>query len=316
MKALIKGDVDALDFVPPPAINALKNIPNIQIINGYYVRPTFTDIIINQMDARNCPPKGKCSGHPALRDLRVRQALAYGTDKQRIIQVSLQGMAVPGITVIPNGLGKWYNSDLSDYPFDIDQANKILDEAGYLDINNDGLREMPDHKTPLKFTLSYPADNPTYLYERLGQLLNETWSQLGIQLKLQPIKEGDLVSKVNPGFEHDIALWSWSVNPDPDFMLSVMTTNQILGGNSETGYSNPEYDMLYDQQSKELDINKRKDLIWKMQQIMLRDVVYIVAYYDQYAFAVRTDRFKGWPFGQKKVMPEYPGLLTKLEPVR
>ena len=316
VNALIKGDIDAVDFVPPPAINAIKNVPNVQIINGFSARPTFTDIIINQIDPRNCPPSGKCSGHPALRDIKVRQALAYGTDKQRIIQVSMQGMAIPGISVIPNGLGIWYNSDLADYPFDTALGNQILDEAGYLDINNDGVREMPDRKTPLKFKLFYASNNPSYLYERLAQILNDNWSQLGIQLNIQALKEGDLVSMVNPGFQHDIVLWSWGVNPDPDFILSVLTTTQILGGNSETGYSNPEYDTLYDQQSKELDITKRKDIVWKMQQIILSNVVYIIPYYDQIAFAVRTDRFNGWPFGQKKIMPEDPGLLSELEPVR
>ncbi|MCB0132535.1 MAG: hypothetical protein KDD78_16855, partial [Caldilineaceae bacterium] len=88
--------------------------------------------------------------------------------------------------------------------------------------------------------------------------------------------------------------WGWGSDPDPNFLLSVMTTGEIPTGTSETGYSNPEYDELYRQQAVTLDLEERKALVWQMQQIVFDDVVYIIPYYAQNVQAFRTDRFQGW----------------------
>lgn len=309
------GDLDAIDTIPPATINSLKNIPDVQVLSGTPLRPDFYDVIFNVIERNNCPPEGKCNGHPALRDLNVRQALAYATDKQKIIQVSFQGMGNPGLTIVPRSLGKWSNSGLADYPFNIQRANQILDESGYRDRTNDGVRETPDGKESLIFRLFYPANAPKYMYERPAEMLTDTWSQIGIGLNTIAVNEGDLVGIVNPNFEHDIVLWGWGVNPDPDFILSILTTDQILGGNSETGYSNPEYDLLYEQQSIESDPAQRQTLVWKMQEIILRDLPYIVLFDSQLSIAVHTDRYRGWPFNSKSLMLQQPELLSNLEPL-
>jgi len=314
--ALEDGDLDAVNSVSPAAVNSLKSLPGIQVFSGTPLRPSFVDIILNQIDKKNCPPAGKCSGHPALQDVRLRQALAYATDKKKIIRVTVLGMATPGITIVPTSLEKLANTKLEDYPFNLTKAAQLLDEAGYKDTNNDGVRETPDGKQSLTFRLYYPANTPKFLYGRMAELLNETWSTIGIRLNILAVNESDLVNIVNPGFEHDIVLWGWGVNPNPDFILSVPTTGQIWGGNSETGYSNPEYDLLYEQQTSEQDPFKRQTLVWKMQEVLMRDVVYIVPYNEQITCAVRADRYKGWDLNPQKLMLEQPEILTRVEPIQ
>jgi ABC-type transport system substrate-binding protein len=112
-----------------------------------------------------------------------------------------------------------------------------LIQAGYRDINNDGIREMPDGQNSLIFKIFYPAAYPSYLYVKVVEVLTEDFNRIGVNLKPLAINEGDLVEIINPGFNHDLALWGWSVNPDPDFILSIFTTGQIRGYNSETGFS-------------------------------------------------------------------------------
>jgi ABC-type transport system substrate-binding protein len=99
-------------------------------------------------------------------------------------------------------------------------------------------------------------------------------------------------------------------------MLSIATTAQIVGWNSESGYSNPEYDALYDQQAVEMDHNKRLELVWQMQEILVRDVVYIIPYYDQYVYAVRTDKYEGWPLEYKMVYPDYMKTFATIKPIQ
>ncbi|MCB0083423.1 MAG: ABC transporter substrate-binding protein, partial [Caldilineaceae bacterium] len=140
VQALRTGQVDMITEMPNTAAPSLKNAENIQLVSGPPAAPSVTDIILDQVKPENCPPDdGKCTGHPALLDRNVRLALAHATDKQNIIDVVLLGLGSPGLTLIPDSLGVFYNSDLADYAFDIDMANQILDEAGYADTDGDGV---------------------------------------------------------------------------------------------------------------------------------------------------------------------------------
>jgi len=317
IQALQNGEVNMINNVAPSAISLLRQTPYVKVIRGPALFVPVDDIIFNVLDPAHCPPGGKCTGHPALRDVRVRRALAYATNKRKIIETTRFGLASPGLTLVPDSAGEWFNRDLVDYPFDIAHANQILDEAGYLDSNNDGLREMPDGEQPLIFKLNYPAHYPAYLYVRTADLLNETWSQLGVHLEIKEMETEALNSFVSSNFEHDIVLWQWDVQLlEPVSVLAVATTNAIAGGYSETGYANPAYDALYAQQKSELDPQKRAEIVRAMQALLLEEVVYLIPTYDQKAFAVRTDMFTGWPFDQKLVAPLHPSLLTTVEPLR
>ena len=97
-----------------------------------------------------------------------------------------------------------------------------------------------------------------------------------------------------PGFDFDLILWGWASDLDPGFLLSVMTTDAIPTGMSETGYSNPEYDALYAEQAATLDSERRRELVWRMQEIVHDDIVYIVPSYAEKVQAYRTDGFAGW----------------------
>jgi peptide/nickel transport system substrate-binding protein len=111
-------------------------------------------------------------------------------------------------------------------------------------------------------------------------------------------------------------MWGWSSDPDPSFMLSILTTDEITTGTSETGYSNPEYDALYTAQATELDPEARKAIVWQMQEIMMRDLPYIIPYYQQETQAFRKDRFTGWVTNATKVALEDPSSLTQIEAVQ
>lgn len=313
VQALLTGQVDMITEMPNTAVPTLRNAENVELVVGAPLAPDIADIISNQTPPELCPPDGVCSGHPALRDLAVRQALAHATDKQKIIDVVLLGLGTPGLTLVPDGLGMWYNDTIEDYAFDIAEANRILDEAGYLDSDGDGVREMPDGSQPLNFRLYWPNDSATA--PRMAELLDETWSQAGVRLQPQALDPDALTSVCCPTFDYDIILWGWGSDPDPAFLLSVHLTDEISTGLSETGYTNPEFDELYAQQAIALDPAERQAIIWRMQEILHRDVAYIVPYYAQATQAFRTDRFRGWVTDQPTVALEDPTSLTVIEPV-
>lgn len=300
VQAIKTGQVDMITEMPHTAVATLEEDPNIEVVKGAPLSPGVTDVIFNQVLPENCPPDdGLCTGHPALLDRNVRLALAHATDKQKIIDVVLLGFGTPGTALLPDGLGLWYNTSIKDYEYDVAKANQILDDAGYVDTDGDSIRELPDASRPLTFRINWPSDSIES--PRIAELLSEMWGQVGVKLEAQALDADTLTSVCCPAFDFDVILWGWGSDPDPNLLLSVMTTDEIPTGSSETGYSNPEFDELYYQQASERDLNARKELVWKMQQIVFDDVVYIIPYYAQNVQAYRKDRFTGWVLDQPKV---------------
>jgi peptide/nickel transport system substrate-binding protein len=315
VQALKTGQVDMIVEMPATAVEALQAESNVEVLVGAPFAPVVTDIIFNQCQPGNCPAgDGICSGHPALLDRNMRLALAHATDKQKIIDVIFLGAASPGLTLIPDGLGVWYNDSIQDYAFDVALGNQILDDAGYLDADSDGIRDMPDGSRPLTFRVNWPSDSVDG--PRLAEMLSEMWGEVGVTLELQASDPDALTAQCCPAFDFDIILWGWGSDPDPGLLLSVMTTDEIPTGSSETGYSNPEYDALYAQQGVEPDFDTRLEIVWQMQQMVFDDVVYIIPYYDPSIQAFRTDRFTGWITDMPKLELSDTSSLVVIEPVK
>lgn len=316
VQAIKSGQVDMITEMPNTAVATLKSEPNIALVTGSPLAPDVTDIIFNQTAPENCPVDegGLCTGHPALRDRNVRLALAHATDKQQLIDVILLGLGTPGLTLIPDGLGVWYNNSLTDFEFNVDKANQILEDAGYKDADGDGTRDMPDGSRPLTFRLNWPSDS--IVAPRTAELLSQMWGKIGVSVELQAVDPDALTAQCCPAFDFDIMIWGWSSDPDPSALLYVYTTEAIPTGSSETGYSNPAYDDLYAKQQTELNFNARKDIVWEMQKIVHDDVVYIIPFYAQQVQAYRTDRFTGWLVGLAKLELSDVTSLVLIEPVK
>ena len=316
VQAIKSGQVDMITEMPATAVETLKGDPNIKVVTGAPFAPGVSDIIFNQIDPENCPTEdgGVCTGHPALRDRDVRLALAHATDKQKLIDVVLLGYGTPGLTLIPDGLGMWFNNSIKDYAYDVAAANKLLDDGGYKDTDGDGVREMPDGSLPLTLRVHWPSDSIDA--PRMAEMLAEMWLEVGVKTELQAMDPDALTAECCPAFDFDVILWGWGSDPDPSLLLGVHTTAEIPTGYNETGYSNPEYDALFDQQATELNLQKRIELVWQMQQIAFDDVVYVIPYYEQAIQAYRVDRFSGWLIEFPKVELSDTSSLVVVEAVK
>lgn len=321
VEAILTGEVDMIDTLPYADLVKLSNTPNVSVKIALPLYPTFEEIILNQIAPENCPVEagGICSGHPALRDKTVRLAMAHALDKSKLIEEVLAGAGDPGISMIPTGLKDLFNTSIKDYPYNPNYANQLLDEGGYLDSDGDGIREMPsdaetDANRPLVFRFNYLG--PSVLYQKLGTRLSESWANIGIELEIQEMDSIGLLNVCCPAFDYDVLIWTWDVNPDPGNILTIMETSQIPTSYNETGYTNPEYDILAAVQHTEIDPEKREQIIWELQRIAHRDVVHIVLYYAQSVQAYRTDRFTGWITEASHLALEDFSNVISLEPVK
>lgn len=85
-----------------------------------------------------------------LGDVNVRRALAHAIDKETIVNLLMLGWAAPVYTYVHHNYTEWCNFDIPRYEFNLTRANEILDKAGYIDVDGDGIRELPGVSPPPK----------------------------------------------------------------------------------------------------------------------------------------------------------------------
>ncbi|MDA0334140.1 MAG: ABC transporter substrate-binding protein [bacterium] len=311
--ALRSAQLDAILETPFTAVADLRHRAGIHVVAGTPLQPEITNLIINQVDPADCPEEGVCSGHPALRDARVRRALALAVHEQKLIDIVLLGQGTPGWTLIPPALGDWFHTGLQAHTYDPVAARELLDEAGDVDTDGDGVREMPDGGQPLRLRLQWPSDS---LYgDRGAQLLGAMFAAVGVAIQPRTVDPDALIALGGPAFDFDLVLWGWTTGPDPSFLLEVMTGDNIDSGGNESGFHDAEFDSLFARQAAALDLTARRDLVWRMQQLVHDTNVYVVPFYPDVVQAYRTERFTGWLEDAPRVALESRQALARLRSV-
>jgi peptide/nickel transport system substrate-binding protein len=287
IQALRVGDVDFAAEVPTSAFKTVETFEGVTAValSGR----SLSQVILNSAPDDHDPTPNR---NPAITDPAVRLAIATAINKQDLVDVVLQGQGTPGIGIIPPTLGGgfWFNNNLTDVQFSIDEANRILEEAGYV-LEDDGVRAKDGVR--LEMRLQFPSDSSNY--PRAADMIANWLNQIGIKATPSAVDPDSLVVATNPNADFDLVIWGWGSDPDPDFMLSVMTSEQYVdGGWSDSGYSNPDYDALFAQQQMTLDDTARQKIIWEMQEMVFNDRAYIVMWYDDVLQAYRSDKFTGF----------------------
>ncbi|MEV6311399.1 ABC transporter substrate-binding protein [Streptomyces sp. NPDC051840] len=290
--ALRKGEVSFVAGSPsltPAQSASLKNAPDIKVNDAPGRR--FYALAVNP-GARTKDGEKFGDGHKALLDQKVRQALFMGVDRSTIIDKVFQGHAVEGEGYIPPRYGSyfWKPEGAQKLAYDPAKAGALLDEAGYKK-NGAGKRVGKDGK-PLDFRILCHATDPND--KAIGKYLQEWWGDLGVGLKVDCL---DNVSDPWYAGEYDLAFDGWSVNPDPDFVLSIHTcaalpTKAKASAATDNFICDKQYDDLYAKQAAEYDPAKRADLVKQMES-RLYDTGYMnVMAYPNAVEAYRTDQIK------------------------
>lgn len=290
--ALRKGEVSFVAGSPsltPAQAASLRGEKNIRVNDAPGRR--FYALAVNPgARARNGEKFG--DGHPSLLDQRVRHALFMAVDRKAIIDKVFQGHAVEGQGYIPPRYPAyfWKPPESLRLAYDPAEAGRLLDEAGYRK-NADGKRVGKDGK-PLNYrVLCHATDSND---KAIGKYLQEWWGELGIGVTLTCL---DNVTDPWLAGKYDLAFDGWSVNPDPDFVLSIHTCAALPATPKDTGATDnficdKTYDELYARQLAEYDPDKRADLVRRM-QARLYDLGYMnVMAYPNAVEAYRTDQIE------------------------
>jgi len=264
---LRKGTVDiVLNDVAPDIAYQLEKDPHLQMVESPGV--DYQYIGVNLRD-------------PILKDVRVRQALAYAIDRHAIVDYLRRGLAGVSTGILPP-LSWAYAPDSFVFAHDPAKARVLLDEAGYPD--PDGSGPQP------RMTLTLKTTNTEF--NRLQSAsVQQNLRDVGVELDVRTYEFATLYADVLAGnFQLFFLQWSGGSLADPDILRRVFHSNQVPPAGFNRGhYSNAQVDRLLDEASASADDQRRLELFQEVQRIVARDVPYISLWYKtNFAVAQRT----------------------------
>jgi peptide/nickel transport system substrate-binding protein len=253
---------------------------------------------------------------PPFNDKRFRQALAYAINRQEIIDKSQRGFAAPASYGLLSIDHEMYNPKTPTYPYDAEKARGLIESLGY--------RKGPDGSfmrdgRPLKIELL--ASNITVAGEsvadRDGEVIKKQLEAIGIQADLVNMEQATTDSRVK-NWKFDLAVSGHGgISGDPR-ILSEMISSQYGAGsvNSARYDENPELNRLLEAQMLEMDQEKRKAIVFKIQEIYAEDLPAISLYYPDSMAAYNSDKGIAWFYTKGGISKGIPIPQNKMSLIR
>jgi peptide/nickel transport system substrate-binding protein len=257
--ALQTGQIEGSEYALPTQADQLKATGNLVVI----VKPQGVDTNGWSFGQKN---------NPALKDPRVRKAIAMALDTQRFSTDFLLGLGQPAKSPIPPG--SWaYDQSLQGIPYDPDQAKQLLQQAGISNLNVRLTTNAGNH---------FREDWVTFTQQSLANI--GVTVQPDVKEWTQVVKEGTdgTFEMICPTFAPVL------IDPDELYIALYSTSPRNV-----LGYSNPDMDRLLDQGRTTIDLDKRKQIYAQIQQLILQDVPVFYAW-DRPFISVTSNKYTGY----------------------
>ncbi|MCP4021189.1 MAG: ABC transporter substrate-binding protein [Desulfobacteraceae bacterium] len=296
--ALKKGDIDMYWWnIQPGYIKELKEQKNIRVFLNKKSALYYMGFNVRK---------------PPFDDVNLRRAIAALIDKDFILTRILENYGTAMHSIIPSGNHFWHNPDVVKYGYGlsnddrIKKAYEILKKAGYtwdvppVDktgnlVKAEGIK-LPDGTPMEKFMILTPPSDYDPKRAFAGIMIQEWLKDMGMQVFARPMAFNSLIDTVKGKRDFNAFILGYGkLNLDPDYLNAFFNSkNDKPRGWNMSGYKNIEYDKIANEQRSVVDVDKRKAMIWKMQEMIMQDVPYIPLYNPHIIEAVCTDRFEGW----------------------
>lgn len=295
--ALLKfqqGEVDAYDVVGShyPILKPQEQSGNFTI---YELGPGMGSNFLCFNQNRGQDPK---TGKPYVDPVKLswftsrafRQAVAYGIDRQSIIDIEMNGLGSPQYGPMTVSEGYFYNPDVAQYPYDPAKARGILREAGFVDRDGDGIVEDREGH-PVEFVLITNAGNTQR--ERIAEMARKDLEVIGFKVHFTFLEFNVLVDKLDVSFDWDACILGLTGGIEPHFGKNVWYSSGHLHMwyPKEPAPATPweaRIDQIFDQAVQELDEARRKVLYDEWQRIVADELPFVYTVVPMRLAAVRN----------------------------
>ena len=256
VEALKAGEIDVVEVLPAPQTEEVQNTEGLEVA-------IFPDFGFSFYGFNLDPEKTTL-----FQDKAVRQALYIAIDKEAIRDNIYLGYGeVPRGTQPVPSFAYDAESIADPFSYDPDRARQLLADAGWEDTDGDGIVEKDGQ--PLAFTMIVGTGGGATTDQLLAEL-QQKWRDIGVDMQPNLIEFTALVEIITQTFDYEVALLGFSWTPDGG-QGAMFATDSYRNAFNFMKYSNPEYDALEEQQLRELDREKRRQLLIQQSQIAWDD---------------------------------------------
>ncbi len=263
---LRKGSVDLAinaDF-EPVTVESLEKVSGLKVV---------------MTDGTNLAHLGLNLLDPILKDVRVRQALAYGIDRETIIRDIMRGQARPANSLLPSSQAA-FEPDVTVYSYDPERAKQLLDEAG---------RKAEGGKPRLKLTLKTSTIS---ISRKVAEVMQEQLRRIGVEIEVQPLETGKLTQDLTEGnFQLYYRIFVGGNQSTEMFQYVYHSKSVPKNGQNRSRYNNPEVDRLLEE-SLTATRERQRAIFSQVQKILAHDLPQIYLWYPA-TIAVYRDRVSG-----------------------
>ncbi|MGV3030882.1 oligopeptide ABC transporter substrate-binding protein [Streptococcus suis] len=208
------GNYDIAEM-PADQLDSYKDASNLNIVGSLDSSYEYISFNLGKYDEAS--EKNIMDENAKMNDVKLRQAIAYAIDTKTAGESLYNGLYHPATSLIISFFGDLHDSELEGYSYDPDKANKLLDEAGYKDVDGDGIREGKDGK---EFKITFAARKRTEANEALVQQYIAWWKEVGLNVELYTGRtvEGNTFYDAIQANDASIDMYAggWSTGYDPN----------------------------------------------------------------------------------------------------
>lgn len=275
------GDIDYMG-VPAADYNTVKDWDHIKIQSGLDLSYSYFGY-----NLRN----------PLFQDEKVRYALGMAIDREAIVASVMDGQGE--VAHVPTSPLSWSYNDgrVTKLEYNPEEAKKLLAEAGWTDTDGDGILD----KDGVKFAFEVKTNQGNKVREDIAVVIQQQLKEIGVEVTPNIMEWSAFIQDVTkPNFKFDTVILGWALGIDPD-PTAIWATDSIENGLNFGGYSNPKVDELIAKQLEELDLEKRKQMLFEIYENITKDQPYTWLYYPIAHIATPTNLegftrnpFSGW----------------------
>lgn len=284
-----KGEVAVKEVAYLNTSNKVLSLQNNEIDGGSTTNYSeVEDLLSKGFEMIQSDPTGSAlritfnMDHDQLSDKRLRQAIAYALDRAEMSRKITGGEPIVGNAGVIPPDSPWYNTSVKQYDYNVEEAERILDELGYTK-NASGIREA------LKLNVMVSSTSQE------AQVMQEMLKKVGIELQIQQLDSAAFTAAMGEN-NYDMAITGHiGLSGDPDYLrlwfLGEASNTWAARGKT---WTNEQFQQLAVEQMSELDTDKRKAIVDDMQDILADELPTLVLYHRPFYYIYNPEVYQGW----------------------